>query len=174
MSKTILHKRSKEVLDDGSAYAPGSGDLAYGEIAVNYADGVETLFIKNSANAVFGLPMSVGDDVSGHIADTDNPHGVTAEDIGLENVNNTADTDKPVSDAMQEVLDTKMNVSDVYDSAESSSTIDLETVPWSAAQGYTLYSTISSYGEDGVVDTSEIEARILACEVAVGLATESE
>ena len=34
-----------------------------------------------------------------HIADTDNPHGVTAAQIGLGDVDNTADADKPVSTA---------------------------------------------------------------------------
>ena len=34
-----------------------------------------------------------------HLANKNNPHGVTASQVGLGNVNNTADTDKPVSTA---------------------------------------------------------------------------
>jgi hypothetical protein len=39
-----------------------------------------------------------------HIHDTDNPHQVTAEQIGLGNVDNTADDDKPVSQAQAEYI----------------------------------------------------------------------
>ena len=38
-----------------------------------------------------------------------NPHHVTAGDVGLGNVNNTSDTDKPVSTAQQTALDLKQN-----------------------------------------------------------------
>ena len=39
-----------------------------------------------------------------HITDKNNPHEVTAEQIGLGNVNNTSDLDKPISIATQEAL----------------------------------------------------------------------
>jgi phage antirepressor YoqD-like protein len=41
---------------------------------------------------------------------TGNPHSVTKTDIGLENVNNTADADKPVSTATQTALDNKVDI----------------------------------------------------------------
>jgi len=42
-----------------------------------------------------------------HIASTSNPHSVTATQLGLGNVDNTADADKPVSTATQTALDGK-------------------------------------------------------------------
>ena len=39
------------------------------------------------------------DEVDEHIADTTNPHGVTAAQVGLGNVDNTSDANKPVSTA---------------------------------------------------------------------------
>lgn len=39
-----------------------------------------------------------------HIADHTNPHRVTASQVGLSNVNNTSDLDKPISNATQEAL----------------------------------------------------------------------
>lgn len=42
-----------------------------------------------------------------HISDTDNPHHVTKEQLGLEHVDNTSDLDKPISKAVQEALNTK-------------------------------------------------------------------
>lgn len=40
---------------------------------------------------------------------------ITPADIGLGNVNNTSDLDKPVSNATQEALDLKANITDVAD-----------------------------------------------------------
>lgn len=39
------------------------------------------------------------EEVDEHIADTTNPHGVTAAQVGLGNVDNTSDANKPVSTA---------------------------------------------------------------------------
>lgn len=52
------------------------------------------------------------DTYSDHIQNFDNPHNVTASQIGLGNVNNTSDLDKPISNATQIALDallTKIN-----------------------------------------------------------------
>lgn len=46
------------------------------------------------------------DELTEHITDYNNPHRVTAEQIGLGNVDNTSDLDKPISTATQEALDT--------------------------------------------------------------------
>lgn len=40
---------------------------------------------------------------------------VTKNDLGLGNVNNTSDTDKPISDAVQAALDTKLDITDLDD-----------------------------------------------------------
>lgn len=45
------------------------------------------------------------DELTEHITDYNNPHRVTAEQIGLGNVDNTSDLDKPISTATQEALD---------------------------------------------------------------------
>jgi hypothetical protein len=44
--------------------------------------------------------------------DGTNPHGTSAADLGLGNVDNTSDVDKPVSTATQEALDEKVNDDD--------------------------------------------------------------
>ncbi len=44
-----------------------------------------------------------------HKLDKANPHGVTASQVGLGNVDNTADKDKPISDAAKTALDQKAN-----------------------------------------------------------------
>ncbi len=48
-----------------------------------------------------------GSQLSDHIADTANPHSVTKSQVGLANVDDTADAAKPVSTATQTALDLK-------------------------------------------------------------------
>ncbi len=43
-----------------------------------------------------------------HLADTNNPHGVTKAQVGLGNVDNTADMDKPLSTAQKTYVDTEI------------------------------------------------------------------
>lgn len=45
--------------------------------------------------------------VNTHLSDTSNPHSVTKTQVGLGNVDNTSDTNKPVSTATQTALDLK-------------------------------------------------------------------
>lgn len=50
-----------------------------------------------------------------HVADTENPHYVTKEQIGLDSVDNTSDIDKPISNATQVALDEKADTDHVHD-----------------------------------------------------------
>ncbi len=63
-----------------------------------------------------------------HVADTTtNPHSVDSSDVGLGNVDNTSDADKPVSSAVQTALNLKLNITDFstnFDSNFSSKTTD--------------------------------------------------
>lgn len=43
--------------------------------------------------------------INNHKLDTDNPHGVTKSQVGLGNVDNTSDINKPVSTAQQAAID---------------------------------------------------------------------
>lgn len=49
---SLQHKRSSVVNDDNTPKLPTAEQLAYGEIAINYAENLETLSIKNYANKV--------------------------------------------------------------------------------------------------------------------------
>lgn len=61
-------------------------------------------------------------DLRTHTLDQSNPHGVTKAQVGLENVNNTSDLDKPISTATQGALDLKENVSNKVTSISDAST----------------------------------------------------
>ena len=53
----------------------------------------------------------VDEELESHTSNTNNPHGVTKTQIGLGNVDNTSDLDKPISDATQIALDSKADAS---------------------------------------------------------------
>jgi hypothetical protein len=65
----------------------GDGDV------LRYDDGTETWRRSNQLTT--------------HIANTSNPHAVTKTQVGLGNVDNTSDLNKPISTATQDALDTK-------------------------------------------------------------------
>lgn len=79
-SKNITYRWS------GSLYVPIGSDLALGE--------TESTAYRGDR----------GKEAYDHISRKDNPHGVTASQIGLGSVDNTADLDKPVSTATQTAL----------------------------------------------------------------------
>lgn len=64
-----------------------------------------------------------------HTSDKDNPHGVTKTQVGLGNVDNTSDANKPVSTAMQTELDKKASTVDLSKVATSGNYNDLSNKP---------------------------------------------
>ena len=66
-------------------------------------------------------------DVDAHEARTDNPHTVTKTQVGLSNVDNTSDLDKPVSTATQTALNAKADDSDITDLVAQIDAIEVKT-----------------------------------------------
>ncbi len=54
-----------------------------------------------------------------HISNESNPHNVTKEQVGLGNVDNTSDIDKPVSTAQQNALDSAVSTHNISDSSHN-------------------------------------------------------
>lgn len=98
-----------------------------GESGKTYID-VEGLYQFRWTGSMFvalGTPTVIGDvpgtafdgargkaletSVNNHISDTNNPHGVTKEQVGLGNVDNTSDLNKPISTATQSALNNKVD-----------------------------------------------------------------
>lgn len=67
-----------------------------------------------------------GNDLLEHIFDHDNPHLVTKDQIGLNNVDNTTDLDKPISLATQMALDKKSDIGHTHTMTDIT---DLENLP---------------------------------------------
>jgi len=52
------------------------------------------------------------EDLDAHVTRTDNPHNVTKEQLGLQNVDPTSDLNKPISNATQAALDLKADITE--------------------------------------------------------------
>lgn len=65
-------------------------------------------------------------ELNDHINDRMNPHFVTKDQVGLGNVDNTSDLDKPISNAVQRALDNKADYHHTHTMADIT---DLETLP---------------------------------------------
>ena len=76
--------------------------------------------------------------LSGHIAATNNPHSVTAAQVGLGNVDNTSDANKPVSTAQQAALDGKQ-IKDVVSATAPSHTEGLRWIDPTDMSEYLSY-----------------------------------
>lgn len=79
--------------------------------SVNGQIGIVELGIKDIPGLEDALnSMTSGDEFSSHLTNFENPHKVTKEQVGLGNVDNTADLEKPISKATQEALDKKVSL----------------------------------------------------------------
>ena len=58
------------------------------------------------------ITRASAEDLTAHINNKTNPHSVTKEQVGLGNVDNTSDINKPISTATQNALDLKQNITD--------------------------------------------------------------
>jgi hypothetical protein len=86
---------------------PASGNAASGEVVKGDdtrltnsrtpTGGAGGVLSGSYPNPGFAVDMATQSELDGHIADTSNPHSVTAAQVGLGNVDNTSDADKPLS-----------------------------------------------------------------------------
>lgn len=85
-----------------------------------------------------GAASGVQTNLTSHINNKSNPHSVTAAQVGLGNVDNTSDANKPISTATQTALNGKANTSHTHAAGDITS----GTLP--ASRGGTGYTSLSS------------------------------
>lgn len=68
----------------------------------------------NTANSVNANLSNLQSSMNLHIADKNNPHKVTAAQLGLGKVNNTSDTEKPVSTKQSEAISKSLSSAKTY------------------------------------------------------------
>jgi len=85
---------------------PVSGNPTTQSVRDNFAAAAAEIDALDSAVTILEATVSGFDS---HLTDTNNPHAVTKSQVGLGNVDNTSDVDKPISAATQAALDAKQN-----------------------------------------------------------------
>ena len=120
-SKIILTKTSRPNA------TPHPNDLDYGELAINYEDGL--LFFKNTSNRISKIASSASfSQLTRHLADRENPHEVNKGHIGLDRVDNTSDDEKQISEPARIALSAKVDLTtlntDYYNRTETDGRIE--------------------------------------------------
>ena len=103
--------------------------------------------------------------IDAHVAKQDNPHNVTAAQVGLGNVNNTADTDKPISTAQQAALDLKQDKTDNTLATTSKTVVgainEVKGVADAAAKADASNITVATWKEKlGFITASEVPEQV--------------
>lgn len=120
----------------GSPYDNGALSDALNQKADNSTVEELSETVTNNYNTLDGK-------IDTHIADKTNPHEVTKAQVGLDNVDNTSDLNKPISTATQTALNGKQNTIN-----------DLSEIRTNASNGQSAYNTIQTYGDIVTYDAS--------------------
>lgn len=107
----------------GSAYVEISSSLALGETS-------STAYRGDRGKTAYDHSQVIG-----------NPHGVTKSNVGLGNVDNTSDVNKPVSTATQTALDGKANTSHNHTGVYQPADVDLDAWAGKTAPAGTVVGT---------------------------------
>ena len=86
-----------------------SNSEVYIKVSKSELENIGTGNIQIDYNDLDNLPTLVTNHSDLNLDDGTNPHGTTKADVGLGNVDNTSDLDKPISTATQTALDSKLD-----------------------------------------------------------------
>lgn len=103
-NKSNPHEVTKEQVGLGNVPDVATNDQTP---TYNAATSLATLTSGEKLSTAFGKIKLAITNLINHMANTTNPHGVTKSQVGLGNVNNTSDANKPISTATQAALDGK-------------------------------------------------------------------
>ena len=92
--------------ESGKIYVETTTNLTYRWTGTQYIEISKSIGLGETASTAYpgDKGKQVADDLDTHIKDTTNPHNVTKEQIGLGNVDNTSDKDKPISTAQSQAI----------------------------------------------------------------------
>ena len=86
-----------------------NGDYTAAQITNEAAGNITSITVQAAIDELDSQDTVIAGDLSTHIADVTNPHAVTQTQVGLSNVDNTSDINKPISTATQTALDLKQD-----------------------------------------------------------------
>lgn len=92
--------------ESGKIYVETTTNLTYRWTGTQYIEISKSIGLGETESTAYpgDKGKQVTDSLDSHIKDTTNPHNVTKEQIGLGNVDNTSDIDKPVSTAQLQAI----------------------------------------------------------------------
>ena len=105
------------------------------------------------------------DAIDNHNLDKNNPHKVKAEQVSFNNVDNTADLDKPISTAVQTALDNKANIKHTHkksDITDFPNSLPADGGNADTVNNHTVNSDVPANAlfTDTVYDDTEIDNRV--------------
>lgn len=160
INATAYYNQGKERTPTRNDYAIVTADETKNNATTRYMfDGTQWAFQWVINNAPFtqgqvdainsGITASAVTEFSDHVDDENNPHNVTKAQVGLENVDNTADLDKPISTATQTALNAKADKATTYTKTDVDGLLDdkqdIITVEGPLALDATNKLTIAAY-----------------------------
>ena len=114
-------------LDNGTARIQiGNSNTEYNTLVSDITQNTQDILTKANQSALLA-----------HINDIGNPHQVTAMQVGLGNVDNTADVDKPISTSTQTALNLKANQTSLDSTNTNVSNLQTSMVSIENYIGYT-------------------------------------
>lgn len=122
---------------------------------INFAENEDGSVTISASGSISSEDSVARDAIGNHKSDTSNPHNVTPAQIGLGNVDNTSDLDKPISTAVQKAIDNKAD----------------KTVATTTADG--LMSAVDKTKLDGANDTYALKSKYGDTTINVGRKTGS-
>ena len=127
--------------ETGKIYVTTNDNKTYRWSGTAYAEISASLALGTTSSTAYRGDL--GNIAYSHSKATGNPHGTTKAQVGLGNVDNTSDANKPISTATQAELDKKVDKSQV-----------LTDVPKNAKFTDTIYSHPSTHPASMIVETS--------------------
>lgn len=125
--------------------------------------------VEISASGSISSEDSVARDAIGnHKSDTSNPHNVTPAQIGLGNVDNTSDLDKPISTAVKQAIDNKADKTVATSSADGLMSAEDKSKLDDADNTYALK---SKYGDTTINLGRRVDAPIGDYSTSLGIGT---
>lgn len=97
--------------ETGKIYVDTDTNLSYRWSGSQYVEVSKSIGLGETSSTAYpgDKGKKTADDLASHISNLDNPHNVTKQQIGLGNVDNTSDMNKPISTAVQQALDDKVS-----------------------------------------------------------------
>ena len=111
-----------EVGETGKIYVTKDTNLTYRWSGSQYVEISESLALGETSSTAYpgDKGKATTDKLNSHVDNFENPHKVTAEQVGLGKVDNTSDLEKPVSNATQELVDnTKKELEELINNSDS-------------------------------------------------------